>query len=174
MQKLFIAFLLAICFISCKKESDNNDNNNQEINSWTFTAGSTVYKGDLFGDALLNTLLQGNDSYTFAMLGGQSTSDGTFNIVMSLLDTTFATKNYQSGVSGTDYITAFYYTHGLGGDEIYKSSNYSPGAIMNYVIQSYDPSTKILVITFSGQAKDASGNIVPITNGKVTCRIEKM
>ena len=174
MQKLFIVLSLAICFISCKKDSDNENNNNQEINSWTFTAGSTVYKGSLFNDPILNTLLQGNDSYTFGMLGGQTTSDGTFNIVLSLLDTTFAAKNYQSGVSGNDYISAFYYTHGVGGNEIYTSSNYFPGEIINFIIQSYDPSTKILVMTFSGNAKDASNNIVPISDGKVTCRIKKM
>ncbi|MBI3138836.1 MAG: hypothetical protein HYZ15_09650 [Sphingobacteriales bacterium] len=173
MKVLLMAIaLVSIGLFSCKKDSP--DNNNQEVNTWTFKAQGTTYKGVLFWDPLLNTLLQGNNSYTFTMLGGEANSDRTFNIVMSLADTTFTSKNYQSGISGNDDITAFYFTHGIAGNTIYESSNYYPGPVMNYTIETYNAATRVLVFTFSGNTQDANGVLIPVTEGKVTCKVEKM
>ena len=69
MKKKFILYLLPLLLLlsACSKDSDNND---LEENSWTFTEGSNVYSGSfLFGHATLNTTLQSNNTYTFAMLG---------------------------------------------------------------------------------------------------------
>lgn len=166
-------FLAAIILSSCKKDKENNDQN-QAANSWTLTAQGTTYKGTLLWDPLLNTLLQGNNSYTFAMLGGEASTDRVFNIVLSLADTTFTKTSYQSGVSGTDDISAFYFTHGISGEDIYKSSDLDPGAVLNYTVESYNPSTRALVLRFSGNVMDNTGAVVPLTNGKVTCEVEKM
>jgi hypothetical protein len=173
LKTVIIALAVTTCFFSCKKDTANN-NPNQPANTWTFTAAGKVYEGTLYFDAILNTLLQGNNSYTFSLIGEEKTSRHVFNIVMSLADTTFTAPNYQSGVSGTGYITAFYYTETIAGVDIFTSSNYDPGPIMNYTIQSYDPATKTLIFNFSGNAKDKTGKLTPITNGKVTCKIEKI
>jgi hypothetical protein len=171
---LFYLLFVSIALASCKKASTSTTTTDTSVNTWTFTEGSKVFNGVLLTDATLNTLYQGNNSYTFGMLGPENTTGYEFNIVMSLADTTFTTKTYQSGVSGTDLITAFYYSTSIGGSDIYKSSDYSPGSVMNYTIVSYDPVKAILVMSFAGNATDASGNMVAITNGKVTCHIEKV
>jgi hypothetical protein len=45
---------------------------------------------------------------------------------------------------------------------------------MNYKIESYNGATRELVLTFSGSIEDAAGNLLPLTEGKVTCKVEKM
>ena len=170
---LFLTLIVSAGLFSCKKES-SNPNPTQAANSWTFKVQGTTYQGVLLWDPLLNPLLQGNNTYTFTMLGGEASSDRIFNIVMSLADTTFTAKNYQSGISPTEEITAFYFTHGVAGEEIYKSSNYDPGPILNYKVESYNSATRELILTFSGNVEDAAGNLVPLTEGKVTCKVEKM
>lgn len=173
MKKLFICILIvATGLLSCKKST--TDSPAQELNTWSFKVSGTTYQGDLYWDPLLNTLLQGNDTYTFTMLGGEANSDRVFNIVMSLADTTFTAQNYQSGLVGTDHITAFYFTHGVGGAEIFKSSNYDPGPVLSYRIESYNAATREMNLSFNGNVKDENGNLVSLTEGKVRCTIEKM
>ncbi|HEV8504905.1 MAG TPA: hypothetical protein VGQ53_05885, partial [Chitinophagaceae bacterium] len=79
---LFVALIVSIGLFSCKKESTDKNNPNQAANSWTFKVQDTTYQGALMWDPLLNTLLQGNDTYTFTMLGGELNSDHVFNIVI--------------------------------------------------------------------------------------------
>lgn len=174
MKRFVLAIsILSVVVFSCKKETTSNTPE-QAVNTWSFKAQGTTYQGELYWDPLLNTMLQSNNTYTFTILGGETTSDRVFNIAMSLSDTTFTQSTYQSGIDGTDAINGFYFTHGVGGSDIYKSSNYDPGPVLNYRIESYNSSTRVLIITFSGNAQDASGVIVPITEGKVTCKVEKM
>ena len=170
---LFCTLIAAVGLLSCSKGSSDDDQV-QQMNTWTFKAEGTTYKGDLFWEPLLNTFLQGNNTYTFTMLGAEANSDRTFNIVMSLADTTFSTQNYQSGISGTDHITSFYFTHDIGGDDIYTSNNHNPGPVMNYKVESYNASTRVLVLSFSGNVENAAGSTVPLTEGKVVCKVEKM
>jgi hypothetical protein len=108
------------------------------------------------------------------MLGAEKTSGFLFNLILSLVDLNFTQKQYKSGVSGDDYINAFYYMESPGSvDNIYKSSNLDPGPIMNYNITAYDSNKDIVTIEFSGQAQRADGSLVSITNGKVTAQIER-
>ena len=94
--------------------------------------------------------------------------------MLSLLDLNFTTKTYQSGVSGNDYLNAFYYTQSpTSVDDIYKSSNLDPGPIMNYTITEYDAANEIVTMTFSGQAQLANGSLVSITNGKVKVKVDR-
>lgn len=170
---IFTAFILAGALLSCKKESINEDQQEQPANGWTFKAQGVTYKGEFLWEPLLNTYLQGNDTYTFAMLGAEPGSGKVFNIVMSLADTTFTLKNYQSGLSGTDAITAFYFSESVAGEDIYKSSNLDPGPVLNYKIESYDAATRRLVMTFQGHVQELDGNIVSLTDGKVNCLVDK-
>ncbi len=174
-KSLFTILILAGVLLSCKKETINQDQDqDQAVNSWTFKAQGNTYKGELWGDPLLNTFLQSNNRYNFAMLGVELNSGRIFNIVMSLADTTFSTKNYQSGLSEPDYVTmGFYFSEGIAGEDIYKSSNLDPGPVMNYNIESYNATTRVLIMTFQGNVHGPSGTILPVTDGKLTCKVDK-
>lgn len=172
LKNLLVGLVISLSLLSCKKDDDNDQN--QTTNTWEFTANGTTHKGALYFDPLLNTLLQGNNSYTFTMLGEEFSTGYTFNIVLSLMDTTFTHTTYQSGVAGNDYINSFFYNTSVGGNYIYTSTNHDAGPVLNYNIQSFNPSTMLLVFTFNGSVEDAGGNMVAVTNGKVTCTVEKM
>jgi hypothetical protein len=108
------------------------------------------------------------------MTGPEIKTGYFFSIFLSLLDVNFTTKTYQSGTAGNDYMNAFYFTETNASlDDIYKSSNLDPGPIMTFNITAYDAAKDIVTITFSGQAQLLNGSYVNITNGKVTCNIER-
>jgi hypothetical protein len=176
-QFLLLTVLTSLVFTACKKDSSNDSNYGTQVNTWTFTEGSKVYRGHLYFDPILNTYLQANNSYTFALIGEEKTSGYVFNIVLSLLDLNFTVKTYQSGLIGNDYLNSFYYTVLPGSlENIYQSSNIGvdPNAVMTYTVTSYDGTNDIVTITFSGKALDKNGNLVNITNGRVTGRIERI
>ncbi len=108
------------------------------------------------------------------MLGVETSSAFIFNIYLHLLDKNFTVKNYQSGVSSTDYNNAFYYSETVASDDMYKSSNLDPGPVMNYTITNYDAANDIVTLTFSGKAQLQNGNYVDITNGKLTVKIDRL
>ena len=178
MKKTFILYLLPVLLLvsACSKDSDNDSNNDIAENSWTFTEGSNVYSGSfLFGTASLIVGPQANNTYQFAMLGAEKNTGYLFNIVLSLLDLDFTTKNYQSGIDGTnDHINAFYYMETPASLETYKSSNYDPGPVMNYTITAYDAANDVVTIEFSGQAQLQSGTYVAISKGKLKVKIERV
>lgn len=172
-----LTILLTLIFCGCKKESSTTINYGTQVNTWTFTEGSTVYKGHLYFDPILNTFLQTNNSYTFAFIGEERTSGFVFNLVLSLLDLDFTRKTYKSGIVGTTYLNSFYYSPYNGSpDYTYHSSNIGVeiGAEMTYTISDYDDATDIVTITFSGKAFDRNGNLVNITNGKVSGKIQRI
>jgi hypothetical protein len=174
---LLLLFVFAsIIITACKKGSDSESvNYGTKLNTWTFTEGSNVFNGLLlFESASLNTFLQNNNSYNFTMTGPEIKTGYFFSIFLSLLDVNFTTKTYQSGTAGNDYMNAFYFTETNASlDDIYKSSNLDPGPIMTFNITAYDAAKDIVTITFSGQAQLLNGSYVNITNGKVTCNIER-
>lgn len=177
MKKNLLSLLViaALFLSSCKKDSgDDDDNYGTATNTWTFTEGGKTFKGQLLFDASLNTLLQGNNTYTYSMIGPERSSGFFFNVVLSLADLNFTKKNYQSGIDGDDHLNAFYYFEDWGTPGEYESSNLSPGPVMNFTVDSYNAGSDIVTISFSGQAKDASGNIHNITNGKVTAKNERL
>ncbi len=179
MKKNLLVFtvLLSFIFPGCKKDSGDDSSYGTAVNTWTFTEGSNVYKGNLYFDPILNTYLQGNNSYTFGFIGEEKTSGYVFNIVLSLLDLNFTTKTYQSGIVGTTYLNSFYFTVSPANPEnTYESSNIGvdAGAVITYTVSAYDASKDVVTITFSGKAFDKNGSLVNITNGKVTGRIERI
>ena len=179
MKKNLLVFtaLLTFIFSGCKKDLSDDSNYGTEVNTWSFTEGANVYKGRLYFDPILNTYLQGNNSYTFGFIGEEKTSGYVFNIVLSLLDLNFTTKTYQSGIIGNSYLNSFYYSNSPTNPEnIYQSSNIglTTGAVITYTVSSYDAANDIVTITFSGKASDKNGNLVNITDGKVTGRIERI
>jgi hypothetical protein len=172
-QFLLVSVILLTIFSGCSKDSGGDDANDIAVNTWTFTEGTKVFSGPLIFDAQLNTFLQSNNSYTFSMLGAEKTSGNLFSLILSLLDLNFNLKSYQSGISGNNYLNAFYYSEATTTADIYKSSNLDPGPIMNYSITAHDAAQDIVIIEFSGQAQLANGSFVNITKGKVKAKIER-
>ena len=173
----FLLLVISIVLFSCKKSHDTTTNNGggNDLNKWTFKQGSTTYSGGLlFESALLNTTLQSNNTYSLSMIGPDSKNPNMFNLILSLADTTFTVKNYQSGNPAVDLLNGFYYFEvNNNADNIYKSADLDPGQIMNYTITSYDPVKDVVTITFSGKAVDKDGNEVSITDGKVIAKIDR-
>jgi uncharacterized protein YxeA len=178
MKKTFLLYLLPVLLLvsACSKDSDDDSNNDIAENSWTFTEGSNVFSGSfLFGTASLITGAQANNTYTFSMLGVETNSGHLFNLVLSLLDLNFTTKNYQSGINGTnDHLNAFYYMDTPASPETYKSSNLDPGPVMNYTITAYDAANDVVTIEFSGEAQLQSGTYVSISKGKLKVKIDRV
>lgn len=175
MKKTLLLSLLAalILVTACSKKSDKDDDNTAE-NTWTFTEGSKTFSGSfLFGTASLTTSAQANGTYTFSMLGVESNTGHLFNVILSLLDVNFTTKNYQSGINSNNHLNAFYYMDTPVSPETYKSSNLDPGPVMNYTITAYDAANDVVTIEFSGQAQLQSGTYVAITKGKLKVKVER-
>ena len=171
-MKKFLLFLFITVFIvfnSCKKNSDFDVvNYGSDINTWTFTEGSNVFRGSLHFDAALDTVLQSNNSYGLLLIGPEKNSGNIFSILLSLLDLNFTTRTYQTGIGGNGYLSLFDFR---GQNVIYESSNLNPGPVMTFNITAYDAAKDIVTMTFSGQAGLANGNYVSISNGKVTAKI---
>jgi hypothetical protein len=178
MKKIFLLCLSPVLLLvsACSKDSNDDSNDSIAENSWTFTEGSNVFSGSfVFGTASLITGPQANNTYTFSMLGGESSSGHLFNLVLSLLDLDFTTKNYQSGINSTDdHLNAFYYMETPVSPETYKSSNLDPGPVMNYTIAAYDAASDVVTIEFNGEAQLQNGTYVTISKGKLKVKIDRV
>ncbi|MGZ8523370.1 MAG: hypothetical protein ACXWV1_03020 [Chitinophagaceae bacterium] len=176
MRTLTFAFFsaLVLLFSSCLKHaSDYAPPYGVALNTWTFSDGIKNHFGNFLIDPVLNTTIQTNNTYTLDMTGIETVSGQALTMVIALSDLDFAINSYQSGISGSDHATAFYYSGSAGSrDAIYISTNNDPGAIMTYTISQYDAAKNIATISFHGQAFDANGNMVNISNGKMTARID--
>lgn len=91
-----------------------------------------------------------------------ATGDSTLNMVISLPGATIVPGTYKTNVG---FLNVFDFSDATG-TSIYSSNFGTTGAVMNLVITSYSATTKIVKGTFTGNAKDAAGTNVPITNGK--------
>jgi hypothetical protein len=190
-QLLFAGLVALLVFSGCQKSPDfvlsdggsgvtdttGNPSDSQEIglNEWRFTEGGRIYNGYLvLNGATLNTYPQGNNTYTFGLLGAESSTGYIFNVILSLADLDFTQKTYQSGISGNDEINAFYYSETVLSDNIYKSSNLDPGPVMDYTVIGYDAANDVVTITFSGKAQMLNGDYTDITDGIIKGKIERL
>ena|SRR5687768_15388919 len=164
---------LILLFSSCMKHaSDYVPPYGVALNTWTFFDGTKNYFGDFLVDPVLDSTIQTNNTYTLDMTGIERASGQALTMAISLTDLNFALKSYQSGISGSDHATSFFYSGSAGSrDAIYVSANNDPGAVMTYNISYYDAAKNIATISFNGQAFDANGNMVNISKGKVTAHI---
>jgi hypothetical protein len=189
---LFAGLCVLLAFAGCQKSPDlllsdgdggtgtidstGSDQGSRDIdvNEWRFTEGDHTYGGFLVLDGpTLNTYLQGNNTYTFALLGAESNTGFIFNIVLSLADLDFTNKDYQSGISGNDELNAFYYSATMLGDNTYKSSNLDPGPVMDYKITAFDAENDVVTITFSGKVQMMNGDYTDISDGIVKAKIDR-
>ena len=166
---------LAFLFSSCMKHAEDYiPEYGTAFNTWTFTDGSKNYSGHFATTPVLHTTIQSNNTYTLEMTGTEKSSGQLITMAISLADLDFTPLSYQSGISGSDHATSFYFSGSAGSrDAIYSSTNTDPGAVMTYTISKYDAANDITTISFSGQVFDAGGNKINITKGKMTTRITR-
>jgi hypothetical protein len=187
---LFAGLCVLLAVAGCQKSPDlllsdngsgtidstggNQDSQKIDVNEWRFTEGDHTYSGFLvMNGATLNTYLQGNNTYTFGLLGAESNTGYIFNIILSLADLDFTRKDYQSGISGNEELNAFYYSETILSDNTYKSSNLDPGPVMDYKITEYDAENDVVTVTFSGKVQMINGDYTDITEGVVKAKIER-
>lgn len=176
MKNSFLFLLtLTVLFTACSKDSDKEENSyGTKLNTWTFTEGSKVFSGGIMFDyATLHTNRNNFNKYSLDMVGLENNEGNLFSLNLDLLDLDFTQKTYQSGIPGRSDHNVFSYSVPVLVDDIYNSSNFDPGPVMNYTISAYDAAKDIVTITFSGQAKRENGSFVNITNGKVTAKIDR-
>jgi len=166
---IFLAATLLLLF-SCNKKSETKKEAELALNTWTFTQGSTVYKGTIFQPkSLIQKRVNSDGSHTFNATGPIENGNNIFEILLNLADTTFTRKDYISGISRTENQNHFVFMESINSSKmIYNSTDYAPGAKINYTISSFDKSRSVLTITFSGEAFDENKKKVKITDGKVT------
>lgn len=175
MRKSFfsLAVVMSLVFSSCMKHAEDYVPSYGEVlNTWTFNDGSKSYFGNFLADPVLDTTLQSDNTYRFDMTGVERGSGQLLTMAISLADLDFAIKSYQSGISGSNQSTSFFYSgSAVSRSAIYFSTNNDPGAVMTYNISSYNAANKTVTITFSGQVYDTNGKMTNITRGRLTARI---
>lgn len=165
---------LTLSFSSCMKHAEDYVPVYGEVmNTWTFYDGTKNYFGNFLIKPVLNTTVQSNNTYTFDMTGIERSTGQVLTMAISLADLNFNVKSYQSGISGSNHSTAFYYSGSAASrDGIYSSTNNDPGAVINYTISSYDAAKNAVTISFSGEAFNINGKLVKISKGKMTANID--
>jgi hypothetical protein len=135
-------------------------NPNTSDTAWKFTGPVGSYNGVI------------DTAYTFDSLGtfnlaiiGHNAGDSIFVIGVTFSGNTIATGTYSSS-----FDALFGFTTGSG-TIIYSAYPGLTGVNIVVNITSYDATTKIITGTFTGTAKDASGNAVSITLGSFTAKV---
>lgn len=166
--------LLVLTLVSCMKHASDYIPQDGEIpNTWTFTDGTKYYWGRLPSGATLHTTPQSNNTYVLEMTGEERATGEVLTMSIALNAPKADPGSFQSGVSGSDYSTGFFYSGSSASrDAIYVSSNNNPGAVMNFDIRHFDEKNNLVRIQFNGQAFDANGNVVNISKGKLTAVVD--
>ena len=134
--------------------------------NWQFNQDSLIYAGAIDSASKDNSSGLGT---TYLRLNGStsSTGDTTMSIKFVIPAPDIQTGTYTLISNGIFFsvvdansLTVLYSADGL-----------TAGTDFTINITAYDAGTKIVQGNFSGSAKDASGNIVPITNGNFTASV---
>ncbi len=135
-----------------------NDTTNLSDTAWQFSQGVNKYNG-IFDQAFVVDTLGG----TYMVLIGLTAETGDTAFVLSVPTV--------SGVitpgTYTTLTTSVFYLQDLftGPPAIFSANFLTAPDFITINILSYDASTKIVTGNFSGTAKDAAGNSVPISSG---------
>ncbi len=171
-QFLILAFVMAALSSCMKHASDYKPGYGEIVNTWMFTDGSSQFFGKLYGNAILHSTPQSNNTYLLEMTGVERAGQ-QLALAISFLNPEVTTGTFQSGIAGSDHETAFYYSGSAASrDPLYASTNNNPGAVMSFVVTHFDATNRTATIEFSGEAFDMSGNKVNITRGKLTAKVD--
>ena len=125
--------------------------------SWQFVQDTSGYNGSI------DTISKDTTGLTTALhfRGTTSTGDTTFSLDFAMPASDIQPGTYTMLNNGI----FFSLTDKSNLTVIYEADGLTAGTDFTVVITSYDTVTKQVEGTFSGNVKDQSGNIVPITNG---------
>lgn len=124
--------------------------------TWKFTSGATTYEGNTF-DAEVVT----DNNITYLVVTGLSNSaTGAIGLTMGVNGGSAITTGLYSGSVITGKFAGFTYS----GSAVWIAGA-GTGASVNITLTTYNTTTGLVEGTFSGNAKDVSGAIVPITGG---------
>ena len=129
------------------------------LGKWKFDANGHTYSGDIATAQFSNLI--GASLTIFGSMASNST-DTLFGIAIEFPASTLDVGTYSTSDAGTNFALE----KSPSGDIIYAANATSSPPVLNLTVNSYDPSTKIVYGTFSGQAYDTGGNTLDITNGK--------
>lgn len=140
-----------------------NTGTNPSTSSWSFNQGTSSFSGPL--DPADLTTIPGFG--TGIAINGQTAATGDSNIAILI---TLPGSTIQPGTYTTKTIATLFTFDGDATTTIpiYSANTTTTSSVITIIITSYDATTKVLTGTFSGNAKNASGASVPITNGKFT------
>jgi len=141
------------------------DSTNLSDTAWKFSVGS----GDTFNGPIDSAFLKDTAFGTFLVLVGSTVATGDSAFVLSLPTNggVITPGTYTTGTT-----SVFYFYDLTTGTYIYSANlTTTPGWIVTITVNSYDPVTKIVTGTFSGEAKDEAGNTVTIANGSFKAKV---
>ena len=148
---IFVVFIASLFFYACKKEfSIEAGNISNAVGTWEFSDSSVLYSGNMDSVSIITTGVTRE-----LHLDGKSL-DETQNFHMVLYADSFQTGAYKASL----FQSTFDYSEGS--KTIYKATQLNGEFIVN--ITTINNSE--IEGTFSGIAKDSSGNTTNISNGK--------
>ncbi len=140
------------------------DSTNLSDTAWKFSDDMTNYNGPVDTAFVKDTLGQ------FVLnISGHTVSTGDSGMVISLV---LPSADISAAVGlefSTTSTAAFQFLNFTG--SIYSADPTTIGFEIKITITSFDTATKIVTGTFSGTAKDSSGNTINITNGSFKVKV---
>lgn len=129
--------------------------------AWSFNQGSLFFFGPM--DTAFMTLAPNVSSVLIITGSTYHTIDSLFYIHVLFPGSTIQPGTYSTSNNAR---FVFSFNGAVSGIPIYIAEPTTSNAVMSVVITSYNSTTRIVQGTFSGNALNAAGAIVPITNGK--------
>lgn len=140
--------------------------------AWQFSQGSNFYHG--FIDTALTHLVKlpsGDTATALSFYGYSPGADSLFQ-----LDVLLPQGTIETGIYNTDSANADFYLYNI--DTTIKPPYYQadftirPHVNIQINIQTYDPVTQIVTGTFTGTARNAAGQNVTITGGRIYAKVD--
>lgn len=131
--------------------------NQGQSGTWQFTASSFIYQGNI-DDATKDN----SSGVTFIHVGGAtSTGDTTLSLDFLIPAADIQTGTYTTLSNGI----IFSVVDGTNLTVLYSADGFTAGTDITITVTSYDAATKEMKGTFTGNAQNSAGSIVPVTNG---------
>jgi hypothetical protein len=132
-------------------------------NSWTFIDDTVLFGGvvdvtDFVTDLSFNLLISGTLS---------SSTDTLFTSIIGFSNNAIDTGNYTTN----SFFTSMNFSTSAGLSLLSANLSTAPAAVVTFKVESYDSSTGLIKITFSGNALKEGGTITEIKRGAIRATI---
>lgn len=152
LRNIFSFFVIAILFSACQKEYSIEHGNTQvTVGNWEFSNGSVKYSGDM------DTVYQTRAGSINELLLIGKTKDGSQSFEMHLYADSFKIGTYKASA----FQSAFAYTSSSG-KAVYQAAQ----LLGEFTVNITTINDQSIQGNFSGNAKDSTGNIIQLTDGK--------